>query len=91
MSSLPKCVAFDCDGVLVDAVSSWRTVHEHFGTDNSEMLARFIAGEITDKEFMRSDIQLLKSVQAEIHQEDIFRAFSGAKLMPGAKKLVKDL
>lgn len=91
MSSLPKCVAFDCDGVLVDAVSSWRTVHEHFGTDNSEMLARFIAGEITDKEFMRSDIQLLKSVQAEIHQADIFRAFSGAKLMPGAKKLVKDL
>ena len=40
-----KCVVFDCDGVLVDAISSWRTLHDYFGTDNSENLRRFIAGE----------------------------------------------
>ena len=86
-----RCVAFDCDGVLVDSVSSWRTVHEHYGSDNSKMLAKFLAGEITDEEFMRADIILLKEKQPRIHRDDIFRTFSGIKLMPGAKDLVKDL
>ena len=86
-----RCVAFDCDGVLVDSVSSWRTVHEHYGSDNSQMLARFMAGEVSDEEFMRADIVLLKKKQARIHRDDIFRAFSGIKLMPGAKRLIQDL
>ena len=55
-----KCVIFDCDGVLVDSVSSWKTLHDHFGTDNSLNLTRFINGELTDVEFMRSDIQMWK-------------------------------
>ena len=86
-----RCVAFDCDGVLVDSVSSWRTVHEHYGSDNSQMLAKFMAGEVSDEEFMRADIVLLKKKQARIHRDDIFRAFSGIKLMPGAKRLIQDL
>ena len=28
----PDVVVFDCDGVLVDAVSSWRTLHDAFVT-----------------------------------------------------------
>ena len=59
----PEVVVFDCDGVLVDAVSSWRTLHEAFGTDNALNLNRFIRGEISDVEFMRSDIQMWKAVQ----------------------------
>lgn len=86
-----QCVAFDCDGVLVDAVSSWRTLHEHFGTDAAEMLSRFIAREIDDEEFMRSDIQLWKAVQAEIHRDELFRAFSGIHLMDGARDVVEEL
>jgi phosphoserine phosphatase len=86
-----RCVAFDCDGVLVDSVSSWRTVHDHYGSDNSKMLAKFLAGGISDEEFMRADIILLKEKQARIHRDDIFRAFSGIKLMPGAKSLIEDL
>jgi beta-phosphoglucomutase-like phosphatase (HAD superfamily) len=54
--SQPKVVVFDCDGVLVDSVSSWKTLHDYFGTDNSQNLQRFINGEFTDMEFMRSDI-----------------------------------
>ena len=54
---------FDCDGVLVDAVSSWRTLHDHFGTDNEKNLQLFIDGELSDVEFMRSDIQLWKNKQ----------------------------
>ena len=86
-----QCVAFDCDGVLVDHVSSWRALHEHFNTDNSHMLDMYIKGELKDDEFMRSDIVLWKSVQPKIHQDDMFRAYSGIKLMPGARDVVNEL
>lgn len=82
------CVVFDCDGVLVDAVSSWRTLHDHFGTDNSTNLQRFIRGELTDSEFMRLDIKKWKSIEDPIHREDLFRAYAGVQLMDGARELV---
>ncbi len=87
----PACVVFDCDGVLVDAVSSWRTLHDHFGTDNGANLHRFIRGEIDDVEFMASDIALWKAVQDPIHKDDLFRAFGGCTLMKGARELIADL
>ena len=86
-----KCVIFDCDGVLVDSVSSWRTLHEHFGTENHGLLEKFIAGELTDQEFMSLDIKMWKSVQPKIHHDDLFRIYSGIKLMPGARDLVSKL
>ena len=86
-----KCVIFDCDGVLVDSVSSWKTLHDHFGTDNSLNLTRFINGELTDVEFMRSDIQMWKERGTAIYKDELFRAYSGVKLMPGARELVSEL
>jgi HAD superfamily PSPase-like hydrolase len=85
------CVVFDCDGVLVDAVSSWRTLHDHFGTDNGANLQRFIDGEISDAEFMRLDIKKWKSIEDPIHREDLFRAYAGVQLMKGARELVQHL
>jgi HAD superfamily PSPase-like hydrolase len=87
----PAVVVFDCDGVLVDAVSSWRTLHDAFGTDNTLNLNRFIRGEISDVEFMRSDIQMWKEVQDPIHRDELFRAYAGVKLMPGAREVVQQL
>ena len=87
----PKVVVFDCDGVLVDSVSSWKTLHDHFGTDNSLNLQRFINGEFSDLEFMRSDIQMWKAVKDPIYRDELFRTYSGVKLMPGAKELVAQL
>lgn len=91
MSDVPKVVVFDCDGVLVDSVSSWKTLHDHFGTDNSHNLKRFINGELTDVEFMRSDIQMWKEIQDPIYRDELFRSYSGVKIMPGAKELVTEL
>ena len=87
----PDVVVFDCDGVLVDAVSSWRTLHDAFGTDNALNLNRFIRGEISDVEFMRSDIQMWKAVVNPIHRDDLFRAYAGVALMPGAREVVARL
>ena len=87
----PLCVAFDCDGVLADSISSWRTIHDHFGTSSKDLLQRFMAGELTDNEFMNADIALWKEKSSKIHRDDLFRAYSGCKLMKGAKEVVSDL
>ena len=87
----PLCVAFDCDGVLADSISSWKTIHDHYGTDSGDLLAKFMAGELTDSEFMAADIALWKAKSPKIHRDEIFRAYSGCKLMEGAKELVADL
>jgi len=91
MSSVCRCVVFDCDGVLVDSVSSWKTLHDGFGTDNSKNLSRFIAGELTDVEFMRSDIAMWKEIQDPIHKDELFRMYSGVALMKGVRETVKTL
>ena len=86
-----KCVIFDCDGVVVDSVSYWKTLHDHFGTDNSLNLTRFINGDLSDVEFMRSDIQMWKEKSNPIYRDELFRAYSGVKLMNGARELVSEL
>ena len=52
MMSGVRAVIFDCDGVLTDNGSSWQNIHDHFGTENLEMLERFLNREISDDEFM---------------------------------------
>ena len=42
-----EAVVFDCDGVLVDITSSWQQIHNYFGTNNKENLAKFLEKEIT--------------------------------------------
>ena len=86
-----RAVAFDCDGVLADNDSSWQNIHELFGTDNSEMLARFLRKEVTDEEFVADDIRMWRAVQENIHRDDIMRCYSGVKLMPGARVVVQEL
>ena len=86
-----KAVAFDCDGVLADNDSSWQNIHDHFGTENSEMLAKFLRKEITDAEFVADDIRMWREVQPEIHRDDIMRCYSGIKLMTGAREVVEVL
>ena len=75
----------------MDSVSSWKTLHDGFGTDNSKNLSRFIAGELTDVEFMRSDIAMWKEIQDPIHKDELFRMYSGVALMKGARETVKNL
>lgn len=86
-----RAVAFDCDGVLADNDSSWQNIHELFGTDNSEMLARFLRKEVTDEEFVADDIRMWRAVQENIHRDDIMRCYSGVKLMLGAREVVQEL
>ena len=55
------------------------------------MLDRFLRGEVSDEEFMADDIGLWKSVQSDIHRDELMRCYQGVKLMTGAKELVEAL
>tara|TARA_Y100001960_G_scaffold333916_1_gene442236 strand:+ start:4659 stop:5342 length:684 start_codon:yes stop_codon:yes gene_type:complete len=90
-----RAVVFDCDGVLSDNGSSWQSIHQQFGTGSDEAhqqtLEMFLDGEISEEEFVESDIELWKSVQTQIHRDDIMRCFSGIGLMDGARDVVEAL
>ena len=86
-----RFVAFDMDGTLVDVPSSWRTVHEHFDTNNEEGLKAFLENRIDDHEFVRSDIRIWKRHLPEITVFDIDRILAPVPLMPGATTLMRAL
>jgi len=56
-----KLVFFDMDGVLLDTVSSWRYVHEYFGTTNERSIMPYLRGDIDYLEFIRRDVSLWKT------------------------------
>jgi phosphoserine phosphatase len=86
-----KLVAFDLDGVLVDTISSWVWVHDHFQVNNDHSLHAYLRGEIDYNEFMRKDIALWLSKQEKISIKDIERILSTAPLINGAKELLTEL
>ena len=53
-------ILFDMDGVLVNAISSWRFIHNYFSTDNQESVKAYIDGEIDDLEFIKRDVNRWK-------------------------------
>jgi phosphoserine phosphatase len=83
-----RLVALDMDGTLVDVASSWASVHEHFGEHNAEGLRRFMANEIDDLEFIRSDIQIWWKHRPDLDVEELEQILSTVPLMLGAHELV---
>jgi phosphoserine phosphatase len=86
-----RFVAFDMDGTLVNVASSWAAVHEHFGVHNADGLRRFLANEIDDHEFIRSDIRIWWRADPDLTLETIDRILAEVPLMPGAHALVDAL
>jgi phosphoserine phosphatase len=86
-----RLAAFDMDGTLVDVDSSWAAVHAHFGERNAEGLRRFLANEIDDEEFIRSDIVLWRRHAPELTVQDLEAILAGVPVMPGAAELFRGL
>jgi phosphoserine phosphatase len=86
-----RFVAFDMDGTLVDVESSWRVVHDHFGDHNHEGLRAFLANEIDDQEFIRSDVRIWKRHAPELSASDLETILAPVPLMPGAHALLDGL
>ncbi len=86
-----KLAAFDMDGTLVDVASSWAAVHAHFGERNDEGLRRFLADEIDDEEFIRSDIAIWHRHAPELDLGGLEAILDRVPLMPGAARLFDGL
>ncbi len=86
-----RLVAIDMDGTLVDIESSYHTVHAYFGERNDDGLRRFLAKEIDDAEFVRTDVRIWWKHRPDLTLEEIDEILAGAPLMPGAEALVRGL
>ncbi len=78
-----ELVIFDMDGVLVDVISSWAWVHEHFDVDNDDSYKAYKDGEIDDMEFIRRDIELWKSAKEDISKDDVLDILKEIPLITG--------
>lgn len=86
-----RLVALDCDGVLVDTVSSWQWIHDHFGVSNEDALHAYFRNEIDGWEFMRRDIALWKGIDPSISHEKIRGILRGIPRMKGLTELATAL
>lgn len=87
-----KLVVFDMDGTLLQPRSSWAQIHDHFGTDNTEMLQLYIDHKITDEEFVKADIKLWNSNSKKtVNEEYINSIMDKIKPLKGAGILIKEL
>jgi phosphoserine phosphatase len=86
-----RLAAFDMDGTLVDIGSSWRFIHDAFDDSNDEALQRFLANEIDDREFIRSDIRKWWQHRPELSIDDLEAILDRVPLMPGAEDLFQSL
>jgi len=87
-----KLVVFDMDGTIIEPRSSWAMIHEHFGTDNTEMLQLYIDHKISDKEFVKADIELWNSKSDKpVDEKYINSILDKAKARKGAEELITSL
>jgi phosphoserine phosphatase len=84
-------VALDMDGTLVDVESSWASVHAYFGERNAEGLRQFLANEIDDLEFVRSDIRIWWKHRPDLRIDELEEILGDVPLMPGAEQLIRGL
>jgi len=87
-----KLVVFDMDGTIIEPRSSWAMIHDHFGTDNTEMLQLYIEHKISDKEFVKADIELWNSKSDKpVDEKYINSILDKAKPRKGAEELITAL
>jgi len=84
-------VAFDMDGVLLNHTSSWTWVHDAFGVDNDASLMEFLSGKIDEKEFMRRDIALWRTIDPAVSIRTIAGYLKDIPLIGGIQETVAAL
>ena len=86
-----KLVFFDMDGVLLDTVSSWRYIHEHFGTTNERSILPYLRGDIDYLEFIRRDVSLWKKNGKLVKKDTIQEILYAIPFIKGAKECISFL
>ena len=80
------------DGTIIEPKSSWAMIHDHSGTDNTEMLQMYIDHKISDEEFVKADIKLWNSKSdVPVNEEYINSILDKAMPRKGAEELITSL
>ena len=83
-----KLVFFDMDGVLADTISSWKSIHDYFGTSNEQSVDDYLRGNIDDLEFIRRDISLWKTNGSLTTKDVVQNILFDTPLMEGAEECI---
>ncbi|MFH1101658.1 MAG: HAD-IB family phosphatase [Methanobacteriota archaeon] len=83
-----KLVFFDMDGVLTNILSSWKHIHDYFGTSNERSVKAYLEGHIDDLEFIKRDVSLWKKNGKYIKIDSINDILTSIPLMEGAKECI---
>lgn len=86
-----KLIIFDMDGVLTDTVSSWKYVHNYFGSSNERSIDEYLKGKIDDLEFIKRDVSLWKENGKPITENKLKYLLSDIPLMRGSKQCIAKL
>jgi len=78
-----KLVVFDMDGVLTDTISSWKYVHDYFGSSNDKSVNAYLEGKIDDMEFIKRDASLWRVDGKPIKGVKLVEILSDVPLMKG--------
>jgi phosphoserine phosphatase len=84
-------VFFDMDGVLLDTLSSWRYIHEHFGTTNERSIMPYLRGDIDYLEFIRRDVSLWKKNRQHVKKKTIQDIMNTIPFIKGAEECISFL
>jgi len=86
-----KLVIFDMDGVLADSISSWKNIHDYFGTSNEKSVDEYLHGKIDDLEFIKRDVALWKKNGSFTTIDVIKNILFNIPLMKGAEECISFL
>jgi len=81
-----QLIFFDMDGVITDTISSWKYIHDYFGTSNERSVNDYLEGNIDDLEFIKRDVSLWKENGKLTNIQKIENILSQIKLIKGAKE-----
>jgi phosphoserine phosphatase len=83
-----ELVIFDMDGVLANTISSWKYIHDYFGTTNERSVLNYLRGNIDDLEFIKRDVSLWKKNGRFATRNTIQTILSQIPLITGAKECI---
>jgi phosphoserine phosphatase len=86
-----QLVVFDMDGVITDTISSWKYIHDYFGSNNERSVDDYLKGKIDDKEFIKRDVSLWKENGKPIKRDKLVKILSDVPLMKGAENCMTSL
>ena len=85
-------VCFDMEGVLVDYLSTWEWVYDKLKLSNEEAYNAFQEGLITEWEWIKYDLDLIRSaLKEDMNNDTLHKLLEDCPLMKNLKDSIQEL